>query len=69
MERRKSIFDRRSGDDRRKLYALGRFLKGGVEKRNGEERRARSEKRKGWVRVDKWSSVHLEGLKLSRFLK
>ena len=69
MERRKSIFDRRSGDDRRKFYYLGRFLKGGIERRNGKERRAKPEKREGWVRVDKWSSVHLEGLKLSRFLK
>jgi hypothetical protein len=69
MEKRKSIFDRRSGTDRRMVYHLGRFLKGGAERRNGEERRSKPEKREGWVRIDRWSSVHLEGLKLSRFLK
>ena len=68
-ERIRSFFDRRSGSDRRKAYRLGFFLKGGIEKRSGVERRSRDEKRKGWVRVDKWSSVQLEGLKIAKFLK
>ena len=64
-----SNFDRRSGANRRKLYHLGLFLKGGVERRRGEERRSKFEARQGWVRVDKWSSVRLEGLKIAKFLK
>ncbi len=65
----RSSFDRRSGTDRRRAYRLGFFLKGGVEKRDCEERRSRDERRKGWVRVDRWSSVRLEGLKIAKFLK
>lgn len=68
-ERVRSSFDRRSGTDRRKAYRLGFFLKGGVERRSGTERRSRHERRKGWVRVDKWSSAHLEELKIAKFLK
>ena len=68
MERRRSNFDRRSGTDNRKLYNLGLFSKGGVERRCGEERRSKFEARQEWVRVDKWSSVRLEGLKIAKFL-
>ena len=68
MERRMSNFDRRSGIDKRKLYHLGLFSKRGVEKRCGEERRSIYEARQEWVRVDKWSSVRLEGLKIAKFL-
>ena len=69
MERRRSNFDRRSGTDNRKFYNLGLFSKGGVERRYGEERRSKFEVRQGWVRVDKWSSVRLEKLKIAKFLK
>ena len=68
-ERTRSSIDRRSGTDRRRAYRLGFFLKGGTEKRSGVERRSRDENRQGWVRVDKWSSVQLEGLKIAKFLK
>jgi hypothetical protein len=61
--------DRRSGTDRRTVYRVGVFSKGRVEKRDGEERRSRHERREGWVRVDRWSSVQLEGLKIANFLK
>jgi len=65
----RSNLDRRSGKDRRKLYYLRRLLRKVTERRCGEERRYRYEARQGWVRVDKWSSVRLEGLKIAKFLK
>jgi len=65
----RSSLDRRSGTDRRRTYRLGLFLKGGVEKRRGNERRSRDERRKGWVRVGKWCGARLEGLMISKFLK
>jgi hypothetical protein len=68
IESRKSNFDRRSGKERRKLYHLRGLLRGGVKKRCGEERRSKFEARQGWVRVDKWSSVHLKELKIAKFL-
>ena len=52
-EKRKRSFDRRSGDDRRNVYTLGFFLKGGIEKRGGKERRIGKERRKSWVRKPK----------------
>ncbi len=68
MEKRRSNFDRRSGKDKRKLYHLWLFSKGGVKRRCGEERRSKFEARQEWVRVDKWSSVRLKGLKIAKFL-
>jgi hypothetical protein len=69
MNRVRLPFDRRSGRDRRKAYRLGFLLKGGVERRSGKKRRARNERRQGWVRVGKWCSVRLDGLKIAKFLK
>jgi len=57
VERRRFGFDRRSGNDRRRVYKLGYFLSGGVERRCGKERRSRLERRAEWVRVNEWSSV------------
>jgi hypothetical protein len=68
-EKRNSAFDRRSGSDRRRAYKLGLFAKGAVERRSGEERRTTTERRQGWVRIGKWCSVQLDGLKISKFLK
>ena len=68
LENRNSVFDRRSGTDRRKAYRLGFFIEGGVERRSGAERRSRDERRQGWVRVGKWKSVRLKGLKIAKFL-
>ena len=68
-ERIRSCYDRRSDVDRRRAYRLGFFLKGGVEKRSGLERRSGDERRKDWVRVGNWSSVPLESLGNSKFLK
>jgi hypothetical protein len=49
--------DRRSGEDRRQAYDLDYFPGGGIERRSGKERRWSDERRDGWVRVSKWSSV------------
>ena len=68
-EKRNSAFDGRSGSDRRRAYRLGFFAKGAVERRSGQERRTEGERRQGWVRVGKWCSVRLDGLKISKFLK
>lgn len=69
IERCKSNSDRRSGKERRKFYHIRGLLSGGVNKRCEEERRSKFDARQGWVRVDKWSSVRLEELKIAKFLK
>ena len=56
-ERRTLAIDRRSGADRRKLYALGYFINGGAERRSGEERRSQVERRAGWMRGEDGCSV------------
>ncbi len=68
IERRKSNFDRRLGKDRRSSFKFRLFLNNKIEKRRGKERRAKYELRQGWVRIDKWSSVLLDGLKIKKFL-
>jgi hypothetical protein len=56
---RRSVFDRRSGEDKRILYSLDYFMDGGKERRDGKERRQVGERRSGWARVYKWCSVFL----------
>jgi hypothetical protein len=56
---KRSVFDRRSGDDKRIRYNLDYFMDGGQERRNGKERRQAGERRSGWARVYKWCSVFL----------
>ena len=68
IERRKSNFDRRLGKNRRSSFKFRLFLNRKIEKRRGKERRAKYELRQGWVRIDKWSSVLLDGLKIKKFL-
>jgi hypothetical protein len=57
--KKRSLFDRRSGEDNRKLYNLDYFIEGGRERRKGKERRQSSERRSGWARVYNWCSVFL----------
>jgi len=45
--RKRSIVDRRSGDDRRKKYSLDYFESDGKERRIKEERRQLGERRSG----------------------
>jgi hypothetical protein len=56
---RRSLIDRRNGEDKRKLYNLDYFTDGGKERRKGKERRQCGERRSTWARVYKWCSVFL----------
>jgi hypothetical protein len=56
---RRALIDRRSGEDKRKLYSLDYFSDGGEERRKGRERRQCGERRSTWARVYKWCSVFL----------
>ena len=56
---RRALVDRRSGEDKRKLYSLDYFTDGGRERRRGRERRQTGERRNAWARVYKWCSVFL----------
>lgn len=49
--------DRRSGDDRRAVYDSDYFDGGGLERRNGLDRRQQDERRDNCLRVSQWSSV------------
>jgi len=60
----RSDMDRRSGEDRRREYDLDYFSTGGVERRNWKEKRSNVERRVGWTRVSKWSSVSPKALKV-----
>lgn len=55
--------DRRSGEDRREAYLIDYFSKGEPERRDAKERRDKTERRAGCVRVSKWSSVCIDGVK------
>jgi hypothetical protein len=57
--KKRSLLDRRSGEDERKLYNLDYFFEGGNERRRGKERRQSAERRRGWARVYNWCSVFL----------
>jgi hypothetical protein len=57
FERRFLDVDRRSGEDRRKVYDFDHFIVGGRERRSWRERRSNEERRKDWLRASKWSSV------------
>jgi hypothetical protein len=56
---RRSLIDRRSGDDKRKAYSLDYFFRGGEERRRLGERRKIGERRRNWVRVSRWCSVYV----------
>jgi len=61
-EKRKKdpYLDRRYGEDRREAYDIDYFAKGGIERRKAKEQRKPEERRKGCVKVSKWSSVCAE---------
>ena len=62
--------ERRTGKDRRKTFGLHRFFYKGPERRKVlQDRRSQEERRDGWVRTNKWSSVNLNDLKISKYLK
>jgi len=62
-KKKRAFFDRRSGQDRRKTYNMDYFLEGGVERRNscaGERRAEDKDRRKNWIKISPWSSLHHE---------
>jgi len=64
------FLERRTGKERRKIFGLRRFVYKGLERRYAlQERRSYKERRDGWVRINKWSSVNLKDLKIHRYLK
>ncbi len=62
--------ERRTGRDRRRVFSVLRFFYKGLERRKTlRDRRSQEERRDGWVRTNKWSSVNLHDLKISKYLK
>lgn len=57
---RRGCCDRRVGGDRRQVHSLDYFAAGGIERRGGATQRKRKggEKRRNWVRVDRYVSVY-----------
>ena len=49
--------DRRSGEDRRRVYSLDYFFKGNLDRRNAPERRTNFERRIDCIRINEWSSI------------
>jgi hypothetical protein len=63
------IPERRTGKDRRRIFSLHRFFHKGSERREAlQDRRLQEERRDGWIRISKWSSVNLHDLKISKYL-
>ena len=64
------IPERRAGKDRRRIFSLHRFFHKGPERRKAlQDRRSHEERRDGWVRINRWSSVNLHDLKISKYLQ
>ncbi len=60
---KRAFFDRRSGQDRRNSYNLDYFVDGGIERRHSfgiERRDENKDRRKEWIKISSWSSLHLE---------
>jgi hypothetical protein len=64
----RAFLERRSGKDRRKVFSLHHFLYKGLERRTIQDRRSHEERRDGWVRINRWSSVNLQDLKISKYV-
>ncbi len=66
----RTLPERRTGKDRRRKFSLQRFFYKGPERRKAlHERRTQEERRDGWVRINRWSSVALKDLKISRYFE
>jgi hypothetical protein len=61
--------ERRTGKDRRGIFNLHRFFYKEPERRAIQDRRTRKERRDGWVRISKWSSMNLNDLKISKLFR
>jgi hypothetical protein len=60
--------ERRNGKDRRRIFSLHRFFYKGPERRALQDRRSQEERRDGWVRISKWSSVNMRELKIAKYV-
>ena len=65
---KRSFSDRRSGKARRKVFSLHRFFYKGSQRRRLQDRRSPEERRDGWVRISRWSSVEMQDLKIAKYL-
>ena len=65
---KRSRYDRRSGKDRRRILSLRRLRYKGPERRMLRDRRSKIERRDGWVKIGKWSSVKMQDLKIAKYL-
>ncbi len=63
----RDFIERRTGRERRRRFRLRRSRYTGPNRRL-QNRRLPGERRKGWVRISKWSSVPLTDLKIAKFL-
>ena len=66
---KRNFSDRRSGKNRRRRFSLHRFHYKGPERRAKKDRRSRLERRDGYVKIDKWSSVNMRDLKIAKYLR
>lgn len=65
----RTIPERRTGKDRRRIFSLHRFFYKGPERRKAlSDQRTQEERREGWVRISRWSSINLNDFKISKFL-
>jgi hypothetical protein len=68
-QERRTMDDRRSVKDRRKLSGLKNLFLRIPSRRASQNRRGELERRSEWIRVSKWSSANLSSLKIGKFLK
>ena len=66
---KRNFSDRRSGKSRRRILRFYRNNYDGPNRRNRQDRRSQLERRDGYVRIDKWSSVNMHNLKISKYLR
>ena len=66
---KRNFTDRRSGKSRRRIFRFYRSDYNGPNRRNRQDRRSQLERRDGYVRIDKWSSVNVHNLKISKYLR
>jgi hypothetical protein len=65
---KRAFSERRSGKDRRRIFSLHHFFYNGPERRVLQDRRSQEERRDGWVRISKWSSVNMRDLKIAKYV-
>ena len=65
---KRKFCDRRSGKNRRRFFSIHRIRYKGPERRGQKDRRFQLERRDGYVRIAKWSSVKMQDLKIAKYL-